>query len=194
MKTVENKLLKEFKRGDHTSFKCIFDLYSQPMFLFSLSYLKSREVAEDVVQEVFLKVWNKRKEIKTDTSFQSYLFTITLNSVRKHFNKLNRINEIKHELLVDFSTQKQDFDDRNDYEELLGKLQELIDRMPEKRRLVFIRKKMEGKSITEIANEFQIDHKTVEYHITEAMKFLKKEFEKLRVKGMIFFHLFLGRK
>jgi RNA polymerase sigma-70 factor (ECF subfamily) len=63
--------------------------------------------------------------------------------------------------------------------------------MPEKRRQVFIRKKLEEKSLKEIAAELDITVKTVEYHITEAMKFLKSEFEKLQVKGLIFFYLFL---
>lgn len=194
MKTVENRLLREFKKGDHASFQKIFAFYSKPLYLFSLSYLKSKEAAEDVVQEVFLKVWNNRKEIKTDTSFQAYLFTIALNSVRKHFNKLSRINELKHEILIDFSGQKPEFDDRRDYQALIDKLHEMIERMPVKRRQVFIKKKIEEKSLIEIAEELQIDAKTVEYHITQAMKFLKQEFEKLRIKGMVFFHLFIGSK
>ena len=66
--------------------------------------------------------------------------------------------------------------------------------MPEKRRQVFIKKKIEGKSLKEIAEELSITSKTVEYHITEAMKFLKKEFEKHQVKGMIFFYLFMQKR
>jgi RNA polymerase sigma-70 factor (family 1) len=193
MKTLENKLLKEFRRGDHASFKKIFGFYSKPLFQFSLSYLKSNEAAEDVVQEVFLKIWNNKEKIKAGTSFQSYLFTIALNSVRKHFNKLSRINELKHEILLDFSSQIPEFDDRGDYQELIDKLQELIERMPDKRRQVFIKKKIEEKSLTEIAEELHIDTKTVEYHITQAMKFLRQEFENLQVKGLIFFHLFISK-
>jgi RNA polymerase sigma-70 factor (ECF subfamily) len=194
MKTIDSKLLAEFKKGDHASFERIFESYSHSLFQFSFSYLKSKEAAEDVVQEVFLKIWDNRQEIRNDTSFRSYLFTIALNAVRKQFNKLSKVNEIKHGILFELSAQKSDFDDRNDYQELLDTLHKLIGKMPEKRRQVFIKKKLEEKSLKEIAGELQIDPKTVEYHITEAMKFLKEEFEKLRVKGMIFFHLFLGGK
>jgi DNA-directed RNA polymerase specialized sigma24 family protein len=63
--------------------------------------------------------------------------------------------------------------------------------MPEKRRQVFIKKKLEEKTLIEIAQEMNIAAKTVEYHITEAMKFLKKEFDSLQLKGMIFFYLFV---
>jgi len=194
MKQIDAKLLAELKRGDHASFRKIFECYSPALFLFSFSYLKSKEAAEDVVQEVFMKIWNNRQEIREGTSFQSYLFTIALNSIRKQFNRLAKNNETKHDLLLDLSVQKQDFNERSDYQELLNMLQELIDRMPEKRKQVFVRKKLEDKSLKEIAEELGIEPKTVEYHITEAMRFLKQEFEKQRVKGMIFFHLFIAGK
>ncbi len=188
---IDAELISRLKRDDHDSFRRLFDRYSQPLFRFSFSYLKSKEAAEDVVQEVFIKIWNHRNKIKNDTSFQSYLFTIALNAVRKYFNKLSRQNELKHDILLGFSENKSRFDDKPDYQSLLDKLDELVARMPEKRREVFIKKKIENKSLKEIAEECSITPKTVEYHITEAMKFLKTEFEKLQVKGIIFFHLFI---
>ncbi|VAW20864.1 RNA polymerase ECF-type sigma factor [hydrothermal vent metagenome] len=194
MSADDNKLLKKFKKGDHESFEKIFNLYSKSLFRFSLSYLGSKEAAEDVVQEVFLKIWNNRKGIKLGTSFKSYLFTITLNSIRKHFNKLSRSNELKHDILYDFSENKPGFDGHPGYQELLDKLDDLIKQMPEKRKEAFVKKKIEGKSLKEISEELGVSTKTVEYHITEAMKFLKTEFDKLRISGMVFFHLFFPSK
>jgi len=188
---IDSKILKEFKKGDHSAFEKIFERYSKQLFQFSLSYLKSEEVAEDIVQEVFIKIWNSRSEIRTDTSFQAYLFTITLNSVRKYFNQQSRLNEVKHDILFESSGFKSDFDDNSNYQFMLDKLEVLISVMPEKRREVFIKKKLEGKSLKEISDELGITPKTVEYHITEAMRFLRSEFEKLQVKGMIFFYLFV---
>jgi len=192
MIAAEPKILEELKKGNHFAFQQIFEHYSKQLFLFSLSYLKSREAAEDIIQEVFIKVWNHRSEIKTDTSFRSYLFTITLNSVRKHFEKLSRQNELKHNILVDLTASGPELDDRPDYRFLLDKLEEFINRMPEKRRMVFIKKKIEGKSQKEISEELDITTKTVEYHISEAMKFLKNEFENLQVRGLVFFYLFVN--
>jgi RNA polymerase sigma-70 factor (family 1) len=184
-------LITGLKRDNHDSFRLLFDRYSYPLFQFSLKYLKSNEAAEDLVQEVFTKIWSKRKELKTDTSFKSYLFTIALNSIRKQFNKLSKFNEVRHDLLIEFSQDKTEFDKREDFQSLLDKLDELINKMPEKRRQVFIKKKLEEKTLIEIAQEMNIAAKTVEYHITEAMKFLKKEFDSLQLKGMIFFYLFV---
>ena len=188
---IESKILKELKKGDHSAFEKIFERYSKQLFQFSLSYLKSEEAAKDIVQEVFIKIWNSRRELKTDTSFQSYLFTITLNSVRKYFNQLSMLNELKHDILFDSLGLKPDFDDRSDYQLMLDKLEELIKQMPEKRREVCIKKKIEEKSLKEISEELGITTKTVEYHITEAMRFLKSEFDKLQVQGLLFFHLFI---
>ena len=188
---IDAELISRLKKDDHDSFQQLFDRYSHTLFRFSFCYLKSKEAAEDVVQEVFMKIWNRRNEIKNDTSFQSYLFTIALNAVRKHFNKLSRQNELKHDILLEFSESKSRFDDKPDYQALLDKLDDLVDRMPEKRREIFIKKKIEDKSLKEIAEECSITPKTVEYHITEAMKFLKTEFEKLQVNGIIFFYLFI---
>ncbi|MGQ8336214.1 RNA polymerase sigma factor [Sunxiuqinia sp. A32] len=187
----EKELIKELKKGDHSAFERIFQQYSKQLFLFSLSYLKSREAAEDIVQEVFVKIWKNRADIRTDKSFQSYLFTITLNAVRKYFNKLSRINEVKHDIIFNLSEHKEEFDNRSDYQLLLDKLEELIEQMPEKRKVVFTKMKIEGKSQKEIAEELDISVKTVEYHISESMRYLKDEFERLRINGILFFHLFV---
>ncbi|QGY46665.1 RNA polymerase sigma-70 factor [Maribellus comscasis] len=190
---TEAELISGIRKDNHDSFQKIFERYSQPLYRFSLSYLKSKEAAEDVVQEVFTKVWANRKELKTNTSFQSYIFTIAFNSVRKYFNKLSKVNGIKHEILLEFSREATNFDNRNNFQLLLDKLDKLIEEMPDKRKQVFIKKKIEEKSLKEIAEELSITPKTVEYHITEAMKFLKKEFEELSVKGLIFFYLFIDK-
>jgi RNA polymerase sigma-70 factor (ECF subfamily) len=188
---IESELIVGLRKSDHSSFQLLFDRYSEPLFMFALSYLKSRDTAEDLVQEVFLKIWNNRKSLRTDTCFRSYLFTIALNSIYKHLKKLAKLNEFKHDLLVDFSDSEIDLNDHSDYQALIDKLNELVSRMPERRRQVFTKKKFEGKSLKEIAEELDITPKTVEYHITEAMKFLKQEFEKFRIEGMVFFYLFI---
>ncbi len=179
------------KKDNHDSFQQLFEYYSVPLYKFAIGYLKSKEFTEDLVQEVFLKIWDNRENLKTNTSFQSYLFTIALNSVRKHFNHLSKQTEFKHQILTDLSENQYDLDKNLDYESLLDKLDEFISQMPEKRREVFIKKKFEEKSLKEIAEELSVTTKTVEYHITEAMKYLKNEFEKFNLHGILFFQLFI---
>ncbi len=173
---IEATLLKGLKKSRPDCFKRLFDAYSQPLFRFSLGYLKSEEEAEDVVQEVFLKIWKKRKEIDTAKSFNSYIFTIALNSIRKHFNELAVEHHLKHDILTSIHDDHEVVDEYEDYEELLEKLELAIGKMPLRRREIFLRKKIDCKSLKEISEEYNISIKTVEYHITEAMKFLKGSF------------------
>ena len=191
MKTDESILLSNLKNGDHAAFEKLFEQYSDRLYQFSLKYLKSKEIAEDIVQEVFLKVWRNREIMRIDSSLQAYLFKITLNAVRKYFNDLTKTNECKHDLLLDLSKNRKNLDEFPDYQNLLDKLQSFIDNMPERRRVAFVKKKVEGKSLKEISAEMEITTKAVEYHITEAMKYLKSQFEELKIQGLIFFHLFL---
>ncbi len=189
MTNTDTDLIKGVRKENHDSFQLLFDRYSKILFQFSLSYLKSREAAEEVVQEVFVKIWENRNKLKTDTSFKSYLFTIALNVIRKQFIKHSKKSKFEHDVLLEFSKNEAEFDDNPDYHMLLDKLNEFIQLMPEKRRQVFIKKKIEGKSLKEISEELSVTTKTVEYHITEGMKFLKKKFEKYKLDGMIFFFL-----
>lgn len=191
VKDTEISLLQGLKKSNHESFRQLFNRYSKPLYSFSRQYLKSGELAEDVVQEVFIKIWDRRKDIDTGKSFQAYLFTIALNTIRKHFNKLAEVNKLKYDIVLDFSEQPDRLAEHENFEEMLVMLEKFINQLPEKQRQIFIRKKLEGKSQKEIADEFKITVKTVEYHITEATKFLKKEFENLRMGGLIFFILFV---
>lgn len=184
---VETPLLIGLINGEHKCFKKLFDLYSKPLYRFSFAYLKSEQAAEDVVQEVFMKIWKRRKDIDPGKSFYSYLFTIALNSIRKQFNELAEENRLKHDILESVYDSDTNIDDNDNYQELLGRLELLINKLPARRREIFLKKKIECKSLKEIAQECNISPKTVEDHITESMNFLRDELKKSGVKGMVFF-------
>jgi RNA polymerase sigma-70 factor (family 1) len=188
---TEQEMVAALQRGSMAAFESLFESYSQKLYRFSYSYLKSETDAEDVVQEVFLKLWENRSGLKTGTSFQSYLFTIAFNSIRRSFNK-KAIQEKFHSELFEFlSLENPALENIPDFEAILTKLDTLIDQMPDRRKEIFIKRKKEGKSVRDIAKEMDISPKTVENQITEAMHFLKEEFGKDRTAGLIFFYIFL---
>lgn len=172
-------LIKGLKKGRHDCFKSLFELYSRPLYIFSFRYLKCNELAEDVVQDAFIKVWHRRKFLDTSKSFKSYLFTIAFNSIRKHFNKASESILLKLNIMADATEECDTIMESDEFDELLENLELFINKMPEKRRDIFRKKKIECKSLKEIAEEYSISTKAVEYHITESMKFLRQEFEKL---------------
>ena len=83
-------LIEQLRKDDKQAFKSLFEKYGKRLYQFSLKYLRDKEDAEDLLNEVFLKIWEKRHSIKSDTSFQSYLFSIAYNDIRKRFLKKSR--------------------------------------------------------------------------------------------------------
>ena len=188
---TEQEMIASLRKGSLTAFESLFESYSQKLYRFSYSYLKSETEAEDVVQEVFLKLWENRSGLKTGTSFQSYLFTIAYNSIRKSFNKKALKEKFTSEIFTSLSLENPSLETNPDFETLLLKLDRLIDQMPIRRKEIFLKRKKEGKAVKDIAKEMDISPKTVENQITEAMNYLKKEFDKDRISGLLFFYVFL---
>lgn len=188
---TEQQLVSLLRSGSQFAFERLFESYSQKLYRFSLSYLKIETEAEEIVQDVFLKLWENRKQLKSDTSFQSYLFTIAFNAIRKHFNRKSRKEQYTTEILESLASDNASIETNPDYELLVAKLEQLIGQMPERRKEIFIKRKKESISVHDIALSMNISPKTVENQITEAMNFLKKEFEKERITGMLFFYVFM---
>lgn len=179
--------------GSQVAFKQLFDSYSPKLFRFSYSYLKAEAEAEEIVQDVFLKLWENRDKLRNETSFQSYLFTIAFNAIRKHFNHKARDERFRTNLLESLSEENSSLENHPDFETLIARLDRLIEGMPERRREIFLKRKKEGKSVREIALDMEISPKTVENQITEAMNYLKKEFGSDRISEMLFFCIFLEK-
>jgi RNA polymerase sigma-70 factor (family 1) len=190
--SAEKELIASLKRGSVTAFETLFEGYSQKLFRFSYSYLKSEAEAEDVVQEVYLKIWKNRTSLKTESSFQSYLFTIAFNTIQKSFNKKAKQDKFKLDLFERLATDTVHLEEQLNFEFLLNKLDILIEQLPTRRKEIFLKRKKEGKSITIIASEMGISEKTVENQITEAMHFLRKSFNEDKISGKLFFLLFIG--
>ncbi len=188
---TEQELISLLRSGSQYAFERLFENYSQKLYRFSLSYLKSETEAEEIVQDVFLKLWENRDKLRNETSFQSYLFTIAFNDIRKHFNKKARDERYRTEILDFLSDENPSVETIPDFETLVIKLESLIDQMPDRRKEIFRKRKKEGKAVRDIAGEMEISQKTVENQITEAMNYLKKEFGKDRISGLLFFYVFM---
>ena len=104
----ESQLVKSLSKGEIFAFNALYHEYSNRLYRFALGYLKSEEEAEELVQEVFFKIWEKRKELKEDLSFKSFLFTLAFNLIRKHFRTkvfiihmfFNNLNSPVQEFLI----------------------------------------------------------------------------------------------
>ncbi len=179
--SINSSLLK---KGDPQTFKKAYHYFGDKIFAFAMSYLKNEAEAQEIVQEVFLKLWHNRQNIKEDTSLQSYLFTIAFNAVKKSFLKKSKEENYKHTVVDQLDQASENGDFEKQYQQVIEKLELFIEEMPERRQQIFIARKKQGKSQKEIAADMGISVKTVENQITEAMKYLKKRFQEEMPEGV----------
>ena len=185
----EAKLVKSLSKGNILAFNTIFKEYSGRLYRFINGYLKSDTEAEEMIQDIFTKIWEKRKDLREELSLKSYLFTIAFNMVRKYFRNQAVISEYLHSGIgeeLDLHTSGE-----ISYNSLYNFVTELVEQLPERRRLVFVKSRFEGKSIKEIADELKISHKTVENQLTDALKFIRIRLKKEELAVTLFFVLFL---
>ncbi len=186
----EFQLVKSLKSGSIVAFNTLFHHYSNRLYQFSLKYLKSEEEAEELVQEVFTKIWENRTELKTELSFNSYLFTIAFNVIRKFFRKkMHADTYLNTQAKDDFNI---DTDQNIDYNSLKKFLDNLVTHLPARRKEIFIKSRFEGLAVKEIAEEMKISKKTVENQLTEALKFIRTHLSKEHLFGLLFFILFIS--
>ncbi len=183
-------LIDRLKNGDTKAFDTLFTIYGPRLYVFTNGYLKSRFDSEEVVQEVFLTIWRKRKDIDASLSFKSYLFKIAYHLILEAFNKIRKRDAFKHEMLEQAVPFTNDLEERLDYQMLLEKVDRIIKTLPTRQQEVVIMRKKEGVAVKEIARQLEISPKTVENHLTEALKSLKKELNEEGFSGLLLFSLF----
>lgn len=170
---IDERLIWRFRRGDMDAFRKIYDSYSQALFRFANSYLKDSFGAEEIVQDVFLKVWEKREDVDVQKSLKSYLYRITVNKV---FNELKhrvvKQKYEKHALNLDQVTGETP-ESSIQFQELNKKLDILLTKLPEQQRTIFIMSRWKGLTNAEIAEQLNLSIRTVENQIYRAAKFIK---------------------
>lgn len=169
----ERQIIKSLKEGDREAFSMLYKQYWEKVYHFCGLYLNNRDVAEDVVQEVFIKVWESREFIREDDNFKGLLFVISRNLIFNQHRK--NVNEDFYKMTV-LSAMETSYDLEEEITAYnLGEyINHLIEELPERRRVIFNLSRKEHKSYKEIAFQLNISEKTVENQISEALKFLKK--------------------
>jgi RNA polymerase sigma-70 factor (ECF subfamily) len=153
---------------------------------FAVKLVPAQIDPEEIVQEVFVKLWLKKEAVDPDKDFQSYLFSIAKHLVLDHLKsavnrKLYFVGEhFQQDLLMDESAENPVTYDTEE------KLQKLINEIPERRREIFRLSRFEGLSYKQIAQRLNITENTVDSQIRNALNFLRKEFRKLVILWFLF--------
>ena len=185
-------LVSELKKGNVAAFDELFEIYGKRIHHFAYGYLKSQDDAEEIVQDVFFRIWEKREELKPELSFKAYLFKISYNYILQCFEKARKRQAYKDLIIEEALTSVPDLDERIDYQTLLDKLDRIIDQLPARQKEIFIRRKKEGQSVKDIAKTLDLSPKTIENHLTEAMKRVRKQFGDENLSMILFYVLFVS--
>lgn len=169
------ELVDRLQNGDVEAFDLIYEKYSGKLYAFGLKYLRSTAETEELVQSVFLKLWENYRNLKRESSFKSYLFTIAYNNICNLFRKRTYRNKFIADALYENSCFSSDTEDAIDYQSVLDHVQQIIDKLPEKQKKVFLKSRQEGKSSKEIAEELNLSPGTVDNYTSEALKFIRSQ-------------------
>lgn len=187
---LEKDIVQRLKSGEVQAFDEIYNLYSKRIYRFAYSFLKTKVNAEEIVQEVFLRVWEKRAKINKYYSFKAFLFTISHNIIIDNFRE-----NLKEQKYVEFLKENavvfhSDTEMSMEYSELNKMYWDAIDLLPERRRLIFKLHRIEGLSYSEISQKLNISNKTVENQMSSALKFLKEKLGSYFLSALLFYYLF----
>jgi RNA polymerase sigma-70 factor (family 1) len=166
-------LLQQLKHGSEPAFNTLYRLHSRMLLGNIRNLVKDQEVAKELLQDLYLKVWENRETIETDKSFKSFLFTIGRNMVYDYLRRVSLDKKAKLKLMAGalefYSHSEEDLD----FKESKEVLQTAVNTLPPQCRQVYTLSKLEGKSHQEISQQLGISISTVNNQMVKANKVVR---------------------
>ncbi|MBN2349172.1 MAG: RNA polymerase sigma-70 factor [Bacteroidales bacterium] len=171
-------LVRKLKDGDKSAFEAIFNKYKEKLYFFALGYLHSSAETEEVIQNVFISLWENRKTLNEKLSLKNFLYKSVINLVYNYFkHQLVHQKYIKH-----VSDQELQEDDHSQnviaYNDLKGAVDNLIKGLPLRQQMIFKLSRQEGLSHIEIANRLGLSVRSVENQIYRALRYIRENLNK----------------
>tara|TARA_Y100001972_G_scaffold128154_1_gene187717 strand:+ start:1376 stop:1906 length:531 start_codon:yes stop_codon:yes gene_type:complete len=170
---MKKELLLAIRNGDEVAFKELHNLYKEPAIRFCNSIIKDIEESENLIQEVFIKIWDKRTGINPELNFNSYLFTIIRNRVYDYLKEVKRNEFVKERYWHNIVEHQQTESDLK--EERITNIKAAINDLTEKRRRILQLNYEEGKSYEEIANMLNISKNTVKNQLVKTKQIIRTQ-------------------
>ncbi|PUV21779.1 sigma-70 family RNA polymerase sigma factor [Sphingobacterium sp. DR205] len=170
----EKEMLSDLRLGSQTAFRQIYSLYSGRIYLNIRKMVKSEQDAAELLQEVFIKVWDKRELIDIEQSFRSYLFQIAKYTVYNFIRKNNLEKQIQAYLSLHNTQLYTHVEEQLNEKQDEQWLSQTIEQLPPQRRLIYRLCKIEGKSYAEVSTLLRISTSTINDHIVKATKYIKE--------------------
>ncbi len=169
----DENTLRKFTQGDEEAFSKIYNFYKTPALRFSISLLKDEEEAENLTQELFLKIWIRREQIKPEQNFTSFLFTCLRNMAFDYFKKMEKNQQMRMNYLDMMDVQSED--EKEETERRISHVQTAVETLSTKRKQILKLNIEEGKSYQEIAEFLRISKNTVKNQLVKAKQLLREK-------------------
>ena len=188
---ITQELLTRLKNGDLLAFDQVYELYSHKLFSFVFKILKNETEVDDIVQEVFVKIWESRHKLEDYKLLNSYIFTIAYNNsidlIRKRISNNKYVEHLKNSATINFAPS---IISQIEFNELNIHVGKLIANLPDRQKQVYLLHREEGFTYPEIAKKLRISKNTVENHMVKALKYMRKNIDNYVLINMLFGILF----
>jgi RNA polymerase sigma-70 factor (family 1) len=188
---TDEELMREIKADNMIAFDVLYKKYCKRVYKFGNSILKSQEESENLMQEVFLNLWENRHKVEKDSSIKSYVFTITYNSAISVIRKKARESEFIEYLKTLQDINEEPVNTELEYNEIVNKLDEIIKELPQRQKEVYLLHKVEGLKYSEIAERLDISVNTIENHMSRALKTIREKLGNYSPVAILFWYLFV---
>lgn len=171
MEKFDSNFIKRLIEGNFDAFRELYNHYYKQGLLFLTSIVKDKEEAENMLQDVFVKIWLRREQINPELNFNSYLFTCLRNMAFDHLKKVEKSQQMKLQFMQFMEESNRPDSDVDDTR--IIQLRTALDHLPEKRKMIVKLNIEEGKSYQEIAEIMRISKNTVKNQLVKAKQFLR---------------------
>jgi len=189
---IDEDLMQEIKAGNMLAFDILYKKYSNRIFKFAFSILKSADESANIVQDVFLNLWENRNNIEKNSSVKYYIFTITYNSAISVIRKKLRESKFLDYLKTLQMPIQEPVNLELEYNELTNKINDIVSTLPKRQKEVYLLHKVEGLKYKEIALKLGISVNTIENHMSRALNTIRKKLGNYSVLAILFFHLIVS--
>jgi len=184
----DKELVVLLNSSDETAFRELYIRYKDRLWNYIFSFLKSEDESDDLIQEIFIHLWELRHSVNPELSFSSFIYTMTKNKVLNYFRDKDLDLQYRRSIKVSTPVEMESIDSDIIYLEYQKILVAAIEQLPPQRKRIFNMSRIEHKTYKEIAAQLGISVSTVQEHVSASLHFIKNYFTKnadLTLKLMI---------
>ncbi|MBO9151250.1 RNA polymerase sigma factor [Chitinophaga sp. GCM10012297] len=171
----ETELVRYAASGDATAFAALFRLYKDKLYGFLLKATGAPEMAEDIIQDIFLRLWKNREKLPEITHFEGYIYQAARNQVINSLKRMARETLILDELVKTREAGRTDAEDRLNVHEMNKNLHSALEKLTPRQKLVYTLSRDKGLKHEEIARFLDISPSTVNNHLIEALRLIRQQ-------------------